>query len=567
MLLLPALTVVTVLRSSKPGRIRPLALPSSWAAAPPETAAAEYRAPGIRGRILDAGGDPVAGANVRLVSSRPAYRVLGDVKSGGDGGFSFLEPMVGAVRVIADHDPGGTASSAELRVEQGRTIEVTLVLSTASTLVGTVVDTDDHPIAGAALSLDGAPWIARSTTSDSSGTFRLTRVPQEATSVVAAARGYRAGRVAIGHHAEQADLVVHVRLATAPPIEGDVQDADGKPVSARIVACEGQPTESRAVSTGDGTFQLPPSAIGCSAVAMHDEYAPSERAEVRDGQRLVLRLKPGGAIDGVVVDERGRPVSSFDVGIESFASARARSRANGGPRHFDEPHGVFHWDKLAPGTYVLSVAAGAKPPARSEPVDVPAGSAAAVSIVLPEGGTVTGHVYDEGHAPIPGVDLRFDAVSSVLEDRAETTTDEGGSYRLAGAPSGVFTLLARKQGFRSRMVSGLRVDARGILAEDVTLTAIDSGSDLELGGIGAGLAKTPDGISLRAVFPGDPAERAGLHEGDRIVRIDGEDTNYMSLADALQRLRGAAGTTVGVSVLRKSGEAVEVLISRTTIVR
>jgi hypothetical protein len=566
MLLVPALAVVVVLRSSKPGSLRPLALSSSWSAASPEIAATEHHAPGIRGRILDAGGDAVAGAKVRLVSSRPPYRVLGDATSGAGGGFSFPEPKLGAVRVVADHDPGGTAISAELRVEQDRTIEVTLVLSTASTLVGTVVDTNDHPIAGASLALDGAPWIARSTTSDANGAFRLTRVPREATSVVAVARGYKAGRVAIGHHAEQAELVVHLRLGTASSIEGDVQDADGKPVSARIVACEGQPAEARAVSTGDGSFQLPPSAIGCSAVATHDEYAPSEHAEVSDGHRLVLRLKPGGAIDGVVVDERGRPVSPFDVGIESFASARARIRANGGPRHFEEPRGIFHWDKLAPGTYVLSVAAGAKPPARSEPVDVPAGGSAAVSIVLPEGGTVTGHVYDESHAAIAGVDLRFDAVSSVLENRAETTTDEAGSYRLAGAPSGVFTLLARKQGFRSRMVSGLRVDTRGTLAEDVMLTAIDGGPDLELGGIGAGLTKTPDGISLRVVFPGDPAERAGLHEGDRIVRIDGEDTDYMSLADALQRLRGAAGTTVAVSVLRKNDETVDVIITRTTVI-
>ena len=62
---------------------------------------------------------------------------------------------------------------------------------------------------------------------------------------------------------------------------------------------------------------------------------------------------------------------------------------------------------------------------------------------------------------------------------------------------------------------------------------------------------------------GDPAERAGLRAGDRILGIDGESTDGMSLADALQRLRGEAGTSVGVSVRRpKTGETVDVMIER-----
>ena len=35
-----------------------------------------------------------------------------------------------------------------------------------------------------------------------------------------------------------------------------------------------------------------------------------------------------------------------------------------------------------------------------------------------------------------------------------------------------------------------------------------------------------------------------------IVRVDGESTEGMSLTDVLQRLRGEAGTSVGVTVRR-----------------
>ena len=118
------------------------------------------------------------------------------------------------------------------------------------------------------------------------------------------------------------------------------------------------------------------------------------------------------------------------------------------------------------------------------------------------------------------------------------------------------------------MVSALRVDPRGTLAQDLVLNAIDGGAGLEFGGIGANLMPTPEGLTLSAVGAGDPAERAGLRAGDRILAIDGETTDGMSLADALQRLRGEAGTSVGVSVRRpKTSETVDVTIERGAIVR
>ena len=160
-------------------------------------------------------------------------------------------------------------------------------------------------------------------------------------------------------------------------------------------------------------------------------------------------------------------------------------------------------------------------------------------------------------------------MSSVIDSSAHAQTDAGpGQYRLDGAPPGPFTLLAQKAGFRIRMTSGLRVDSHGTLTKDVTLNALDGGAGLEFAGIGANLTQTPEGLTFGAVFQGDPAERAGLRAGDRILGIDADSTDGMSVADALQRLRGEAGTTVGVSVQRpKTGETVDVLIERASITR
>ena len=228
---------------------------------------------------------------------------------------------------------------------------------------------------------------------------------------------------------------------------------------------------------------------------------------------------------------------------------------------------MFHWDGLAPGTYVLTAAASGKPPTRSDPVDVRSGAVTSgIRIVLAAGGVVAGHVFDDHHAALAGVTLHFDQVSTVVSSSASATSDETGAYRLEGAPSGPFTVLAQKDGFRVRMLSGLRVQSGATLQQDVTLTPAGGGASFELGGIGASLAARADGIVFVSTFPGDPADRAGLRGGDRILRIDGEDTAGMSVADALQRLRGEVGTSVGVTVKRADGDdPIDVVIVRATI--
>jgi carboxypeptidase family protein/PDZ domain-containing protein len=536
----------------------------------PDPAPVRDRRPEIRGRILDAEGTAVEGADVRLVSTSPPYAVYRSTRSDVAGGFSFARVEPWRVRVVADHDPEGVVSSAELLVTEDRSTEITLVLSAAGAIRGTVVNAEDHPVAGAVLSVEGMPWIVPAATSDESGAFRLRVVPREATSLVAVARGYRTARAALARSEDRdrGELVVRVRLAAAPPVAGEVLDADGKPARARVVACEQQPSESRTSSGEDGTFELPASAIGCDAIAEHAEYAPSDPGPVVEGRRVVLRLKAGGAIEGVVLDDHGVGLRSFTVGIEVFTPAHGRAFDAVPARPFEDARGSFVWDKLAPGTYVLTASAPDLMPARSGPIDVLGGAVTrGVRIALTRGGSVTGHVYDARHQPIARASLSFDAMGGVIDARAGVETDDYGQYRLEGAPAGPFTLRVHKDGYRARLVSGLRVDPGATLTEDVLLAGADGGGGFELGGIGAALKQSSDGIALGDVFAGDPAARAGLRVGDRVLSIDGESVDSMSMADALQRLRGEAGTSVGVLAKRpETGETIEVTIVRGTIV-
>lgn len=79
----------------------------------------------------------------------------------------------------------------------------------------------------------------------------------------------------------------------------------------------------------------------------------------------------------------------------------------------------------------------------------------------------------------------------------------------------------------------------------------------EYGGIGAELAKIDDTILITEVFPQSPAEKAGLIPGDRILKLDGQMVDQISLDNAVNMIKGKVGTRVELEVLRPgSREAV-----------
>jgi len=69
-------------------------------------------------------------------------------------------------------------------------------------------------------------------------------------------------------------------------------------------------------------------------------------------------------------------------------------------------------------------------------------------------------------------------------------------------------------------------------------------------GIGASVEKVAEGVKLTIVYPGSPAEKAGLFSGDVVTAIDGVSTKDQDVSAAVKRMRGEAGTLVKVRVLR-----------------
>src|SRR5579875_3536526 len=69
-------------------------------------------------------------------------------------------------------------------------------------------------------------------------------------------------------------------------------------------------------------------------------------------------------------------------------------------------------------------------------------------------------------------------------------------------------------------------------------------------GLGLVLAKRFGYVAIVDVLPGSPAEHANISTGDLIESINNVATRDMPLAYAEQLLRGAAGSTVEITVLR-----------------
>jgi carboxyl-terminal processing protease len=75
-------------------------------------------------------------------------------------------------------------------------------------------------------------------------------------------------------------------------------------------------------------------------------------------------------------------------------------------------------------------------------------------------------------------------------------------------------------------------------------------------GIGVEVEAAKDGVSITRRVPGSPAERAGLHAGDTIVRIDDIAVDPGNVNAAIDRMRGADGSTIHLAVRRGGTPAV-----------
>lgn len=86
------------------------------------------------------------------------------------------------------------------------------------------------------------------------------------------------------------------------------------------------------------------------------------------------------------------------------------------------------------------------------------------------------------------------------------------------------------------------------------------------GGVGMEVGIRDDILTVIAPLKNTPAERSGMRPADKIIAIDDEPSQGLSIDEAVQKIRGEIGTDVTLTVLREGVSApFDVVITRDTI--
>jgi len=102
------------------------------------------------------------------------------------------------------------------------------------------------------------------------------------------------------------------------------------------------------------------------------------------------------------------------------------------------------------------------------------------------------------------------------------------------------------------MLEGL--DPYSEYLDEEELSRLQEAAEQEFGGIGIQVEMRDGWLTVVAPIDGTPGQEAGLASGDRIVAVDGESLEEVSLLEAVNRLRGEPGTTVTLSLNRPSAD-------------
>ncbi len=85
----------------------------------------------------------------------------------------------------------------------------------------------------------------------------------------------------------------------------------------------------------------------------------------------------------------------------------------------------------------------------------------------------------------------------------------------------------------------------------------------QFGGLGIRISIKDNILTVVTPLPGTPAYRLGILPGDKIIKIEGESTEGITIDQAIKKLRGTPGTQVAITVMREGGkEPVDYTVTR-----
>ena len=109
-------------------------------------------------------------------------------------------------------------------------------------------------------------------------------------------------------------------------------------------------------------------------------------------------------------------------------------------------------------------------------------------------------------------------------------------------------------------------DPYSVYMDEETASRFMESLDSHFEGIGAEVSMTNGQVTIVAPFRDSPAEKAGLMPNDKIIKIDGESIEGLSLYEAVLQIRGEKGTVVRLTIERTgAGDLIDIPVTRDEI--
>lgn len=397
----------------------------------------------VSGRVVDTGGEPVAGATVTVRAPDAALPVGLEgqlVETDVSGTFVLLDLAAGRVAISAmardylsseplllDLGPRADVKDVELTLRRGATIE------------GVVLTSSGQPATAARVTLHNAPTpermlereIAGFARTDGEGRYRLEGTPAGPQSLSASQEGYRTAirELVVQPGVNQLDF----RLAEGLRVGGHVIDRGGAPVAGAAVSlmmASGSGAMHSEMSAPDGTFRFTGVGPGRFIVSARKQAYATAREELQLADRAIedvelLLGQEGGAITGQITGLTPRDLPSLQItamrrpyaGMDSLRDGRA------------DEHFTYRVDGVFPGDWsVTARLPDGRQAQRSLSIAEGAGDVQA-DLAFERGLSLSGHVKRDGQAV---ADARLQATGVAGTSSGVATTDANGAFRIEG---------------------------------------------------------------------------------------------------------------------------------------